>query len=289
MNTIQYRILGLLCSVLLLSACVAPQDPEEVAEAFWASVIHHNTDGVLEYSTLTDAGDYDRFSRDDWAGREVSLGTRLIKDETAQIVTTAASSGQSDAVDLEFSTYLVRSGGRWRVDYERTASSVRMSSAIGDMFGEIERFSRELSEQVETASRQLNADMRELAERLREFSESVRRQTSESIEFYGERLRGHIEELERSIERALRERQDDMSERDRRILREAASDLQDSREPLANPSAQAVADSGETVAATQKRLDEVDREVFGPYQEEWQRKAAMIEADMERLVGELSR
>lgn len=291
MNAFRNRIVGLFFAVSLLSGCIGPgpESPEEVAGAFWTSVVHDDADAILEYSTLKEIEDYDRFSLDDWGGRTVSFEKRVLEDEHARIVTAVSSREEPDAVDLEFSTYLVRAGGRWRVDYEQTARSVRMSAAIGDMFGEIDRLGRELSERFETASRQLSADIQEMAERLRALSESLRRQTSDSIDYYGERLREHIEELERSIERALRERQDDVSDRDRRLLREAAADLHETREPLANPTARTVADSGEAVVATQKRLEQVDPAVFGPYREAWQRQAAKIQADMERLLEELSR
>jgi len=291
MNALRNRIVGLFFAVSLLSGCVGPgpESPAEVAEAFWTAVVHDDAEGIVEYSTLKGIEDYDRFSLDGWEGREVSFEKRVLEDERARIVTAVSRRERPDEVAFEFSTYLVRAGGRWRVDYEQTGRSVRMSAAIGEMFGEIDRFGRELSERFETASRQLSADIQEMAERLRALSESLRRQTSDSIDYYGERLREHIEELERSIERALRERRDDMSERDRRVLREAAADLHETREPLANPTAQAVADSGETVVATRERLEQVDPEVFGAYREEWQRQAAKIQADMERLLEEFSR
>jgi archaellum component FlaC len=273
------------CAALLLSACMGPKTPQDVAEAFWQAVIDDDIRRVVRYSTLTDAQAYDGFARD-WTGYRPAWGRVVIEGDRASIVSEFSKAGGTAQDRREFVTYLVRQDDRWRVDYARTADSVR-GDVIANLLGRLSELGSEISEQWAASTRELDAEVARMIEEIEALADSLGARASEGIDKYADVLRQHLEELQESINRALREK-DDLSDRDRRLLQEVAADLDQTGEGLADPSVESIADGGRAAVEAQARLDTTDDDVTGEYKRRWHEWGERFEAQMRRLLNELA-
>jgi len=280
------RLVLMACAALLLSACMGPKTPQDVAEAFWQAVIDDDTRRVVRYSTLTDAQAYDGFARD-WTGYRPAWGRVVIEGDRASIASEFSKAGGTAQDCREFVTYLVRQDDRWRVDYARTADSVR-GDVISNLLGKLSELGSEISKQWEASTRELDAEVARMTEEFEALADLLGARASESIDKYADVLRQHLEELQESIDRALREKDDELSDRDRRLLQEVAADLDQTGEGLADPSVESIADGGRAAGEAQARLDTTDDDVTGEYKRRWHEWGERFEAEMRRLLNELS-
>ncbi|SCZ66844.1 hypothetical protein [Thiohalomonas denitrificans] len=276
--------IGLTCSLLLLAACGGPKTPQEVTQSFWTAVSRGDVEGIVGHSTLSDIEGYDRFSRDDWENVELSWGKVVIDTTDAEIVTRLSDPEAPDD-DLTFSTHLVRQGEQWRVDYTRTADELRARAALEGLVNSVGALGREISSQFGHASRELDANIKSMAEQVRTFSRSLQEDASERVEHYGAELERHIGELADSIERALKEHRDKTTEEDQDILREVVNDLHESNDSLARPTTESIADSSDTLLTAHQRLDTIEGDEFNSYKQRWQDWRAKIQSKMEELLS----
>ena len=283
-SKLHLRIVALLGAVLLLSACFGEKTPQDVTTLFWQAVIGNEANKAVEYSTLDDIHAYDGFSRD-WSGLQPTLGKVVIEGDEASVVTTFASpDAQAGGRPLELVTYLVRQNDQWKVDYGRTGEALR--GPLTSLFTQFNRLSKKISGQLDAAAGNLTVEMERLSEQLEQLSATVGGQASTAIEQYGKALRRSIDELAESVERALKDQR--LLEQDRRTLRRVTKDLNEDSDSLARPTAEAIADSGKNVAAARQQLAGIESAALQPYQEQWQEWGERIEADVRRLVDELS-
>ncbi len=286
MKRIHLCLVGLLCSALLLSACGAPNTPQGVAEAFWDSVIDDDAETAVKYSTLADAGMYDGFSQN-WSGVEISFGKVVVDGDRARIVSALSRRGGSGADRRTFVTHLIRRDGDWKVHYAHTGADLR-GGPLAALFGQINQLGKALSEQLRTSSEDINREIERLSERFAELSESIGREASASIERFAEQLRRRMRELAESVDRASREQKGRLSDRDKSVLREVAFDLNEGSERLSRPSMRSIADGSESLRRAQRKLATTDDAVVGRYKEQWRELAERVEADMRRILEELS-
>ncbi|HEX5515108.1 MAG TPA: hypothetical protein VFY81_11975 [Gammaproteobacteria bacterium] len=278
------RVAALLAALLLLSACSGEKTPQDVTALFWQAVIGSDANKAVEYSTLTDARAYDGFSRD-WKGLQPTLGKLVIEGDEASVVTTfAGPDTQASGRPLEVVTYLVRQNDQWKVDYGRTGEALR--GPLASLFTQFNRLSKKISDQLDAAAGDLTVEMERLSEQLEQLSATVSEQTSTAIEQYGKALRRSIDELAESVERALKDQR--LTDQDKRTLRRVAKDLNEDSDNLARPTAEVIADSGKNVAAARQQLAGTESASLQPYKEQWQKWGERIEADVRRLVDELS-
>jgi len=286
MKKLRLCIAGLFCSALLLSACGAPNTPRGVAEAFWDSVIDDDAEDAVKYSTLADAGIYDGYSQN-WSGVKISFGKVVVDGDRARIVSEFSRRGGSGADRRTFVTHLVRRGGDWKVDYAHTGADLH-GEPLGALFGQLHQLGQTISEQLRTSSEDINREIERLSERFAELSESIGREASASIERFAEQLRRRMRELADSVDRARREQKGRLSDRDKSVLTEVSSDLNEGSERLSRPSMQSIADGSESIGRAQRRLATTDDAVVGKYKEQWRELAQRVEADMRRILDELS-
>ena len=153
MQMTHLRFAGLAFVLTLLTACMGPQTPQEVAAAFWEGVTLDDAGDIVEYSTLDSVDGYDRFSRDDWSGVGVSWGKVVIDGREAKIETQLSYPGRAGDDKLTFPTHLVREGDRWLVDYRRTADEFRANAALDSIVQQVGAIGRKISSQFGRASR----------------------------------------------------------------------------------------------------------------------------------------
>lgn len=286
MKQVKSRSILLLGLLLSLSACFGPETPQEVADAFWKAVINQDSGNVIKYSTLHDTKAYDSFSRD-WAGYQAEWGRVVIDGEQASIESEFINSEKNDNDARKFVTYLVMQEGAWKVDYRRTADDIA-GGALGNLLGALGKLGERLSQELSRSAQDLNRELDRLQSQLREKSESFRQKAQENIRQHAEELRRRVDELAGSIERALKEQDDKLNERDRRNMDSILVDLNKSREELDQPDMKVIADSNRRIGNAQNQLDALDENIFGNYKQRWHETTEDFESELNKLINSMS-
>jgi hypothetical protein len=279
------RIFILLVSALLLSSCFGPQTPQEVTQAFWQAVIHDDVGGAVKYSTLPDAKSYDGFSRD-WHDYHPTWGRVTIDGNAASIVTTLSNPAKSDQGARKFITYLVKRNDQWIVDYDRTRVAVQ-GGALGNLLDTLNLFGNDLSRQLDATAENFKHEMDRMSRELEQMAKSFGDDASKSIDKFAEDLRRNIQELEDSINRALKDDKN-LSDKDRHVLRVAAEDLEKNRKSLEEPTVDAISKCSKQLGNTQQQLEAVNSDTTKKYKQEWRELSRKIEIEMQKMLDELS-
>jgi hypothetical protein len=239
------RLIGFIGLVVLLAACFGPKTPQAVSQAFWQAVVNNEADVAVNTSTLTEPKYYDGFAMD-WAGYQPAFGKVVIDDKAASIDTEMTGPANSGQANRRFTTYLVLDNREWKVDYDRTKQSIR-GGPLGELVDKLDQMGSDLSRQLASSADAFRIEMERLGKELAQLSEQSRQQASKRIEEYAEQLRRSIKALKESINRALEEEDNNLSDDDKRRLREIAADLDQNNERLSEPSVEAVTRGGESV------------------------------------------
>ena len=199
---IKYPVAAILFG-LLLSSCQSLETPQQVAQHFWQAVIEDRPDKVIEYSTLVDIKDYDRFSMD-WDGFQASQGKITIENNEASVEYTFTRPAATESKERKLTTYLLLQNEIWKVEYQKTREAMKPKKASG-LLGRLNQLGKQLSEQLEDSTDDLNTELDKLGKKLQELSDQVGSEAAEGIEKFTEELEKSLEELEQSIDRALKE------------------------------------------------------------------------------------
>ncbi|WP_226664640.1 nuclear transport factor 2 family protein [Microbulbifer aggregans] len=188
---------------VLLSACSGPETPQQVTETFWEAAINDDTSGVVHYSTLGAAEDYDAFSTD-WQNYRPQWGRVVIDGDQASVVSRLTGFEENGPRRRKFTTYLVRQDGEWLVDYERTAMSIN-GGVFGSLLKKFDLYSRDLSQQLDETAAEAGTQMEQMLEEFESAGKDLSEQASEALEIYSEELRRAMEEVDESLQRSLEE------------------------------------------------------------------------------------
>lgn len=284
MNALRYMLLA--SAVLLLSACLGPKTPQEVTASFWDAVLRNDAGDVVEYSTLLDVKQYDRFAMS-WQGYQASWGRVVIDGDEASVESRLALPGGREADRRDFVTYLVHRDGKWFVDYERTGEAVR-GNPLSRLLGKLSEAGKELSVQLEAAAGQMDSEMQRLGAELEKLAGDVDKEASAAAKQFAEDLQKSLRELEESINRALEDKDRELSDRDRRLLQEVSADLDKDSDNLSDGSVQSIADGSKDIASVRIRLDSVDDQTMGEYKRQWREWGEKTEADLQKVLERLS-
>lgn len=187
----------------LLSSCHTPQTPQQVTQLFWLAVIEDKPDEVVEYSTLLDIKDYDRFSTN-WNGFQPDLGKITIENNAASVESQFTPPTGADLKERKLTTYLVMQNEEWKVDYQKTRDEMKAGKA-GSLFGKLNQIGKDLQKQLENSAGEFNSEMEQLGEKLQSLSDQVGSDAAEGVEKFADELEESIKELEESIDRALKD------------------------------------------------------------------------------------
>lgn len=283
MSKLRTRVFALICSALLLSACVQEGTPQDVTQAFWDAVVVNDAKGAVKHSTLADASQYDAFGRD-WQGLTPSLGKIVIEGDQASVATMLA--GPDDSSHSQVDTYLVREGGEWKVDYARTGTQLG-GGPLGALVGHLEKNGSSITEQLKGASDDFAVSMERMGEQLEEAANEIGEQASEDIAKYGDDLRKSIEELAQSAQRVLKEEERRLSDDEQQMLEDVVAGLEEGSEQLSQVTLQSIADGAQALAAARQQLDAIDNEALQPYKEQWREWGERIEAETGRMLDDV--
>jgi len=202
----------------LLSSCQSPETPQQVAQHFWQAVIENNPDKVVEYSTLTNANDYDSFSMN-WSGYQPSLGKITIENNNASVVTQFAPPTGAELKERKLTTYLVMQNEEWKVDYQKTRDDMKPDKA-GSLFGKLNQIGKKLQKQLENSADELTSEMEQLGDKLKELSDQVESEAAAGAQKFADELEKSIKELGESIDRSLKDDQEKAPEQGEGDLQE---------------------------------------------------------------------
>lgn len=113
-------IVGLFCLLLLVS-CNKPQNPDDVAIAFWTALSEYNLEQAKYYSTDTSV----RYFQDEKL-RNASFQIGKVKYVCDGATVETRIARQSAQTSSTFKTFLIRDENedRWKVDYPHTLRSI---------------------------------------------------------------------------------------------------------------------------------------------------------------------
>ncbi|MDH5600662.1 MAG: hypothetical protein OEY78_05075 [Gammaproteobacteria bacterium] len=271
---------------LMLSACFGPSTPQEVGQDFWQAVLENDKSDVVEHSTLTDEKYYDRFSKD-WTGFQLSFGKLVIDQQAASIDTKLAAPTNSDQDSRRFTTYLVLHDEKWKVDYERTAQSIK-GGVLGELFSALNQVGNELSRKIQSSADSFSREIEHMGKELEQLSREFEQQASENMEKYAEQMRKSIEALEESINRALEQEDNHLSDEDKRVLKVLADDLKKDSEKLSSPSIKTVKDGSQHMSETYTQLEMINNDAFDKYKSEWRALSQQYKETMRKMMDDLS-
>ncbi len=285
---LKYTLISLAVGLaLLLSACSRPESPLEVSQAFWQAVIEGNVPDVVKYSTLGSEEGYEAFSRD-WTGMLPSWGKIIIEEHEARVHTHISKPDAAQSEMLYFVTYLVRQDDQWKVDYDRTEKVVLASSAVSDFVNRINTIGNEISQQFETASQTVTAELESLNKQLMQLTENIGNQATATVEKYSKIMQQHLDALASSIDKAIKEQESSINPGDRKIMEETVTALDKSSKKLAQPDMHGIAETGEVIVITRKNLETIDSGTFQEYQTQWQQWINEVNVDLVNLLNEIS-
>ncbi len=269
-----------------LSGCFAPETPQEVAEAFWDSVVDDDASGAVRYSTLEEQHSFDRFG-ERWQGYTVNWGKLVVDGDKASIETDCRRAGEASNQHRMFVTHLVRVQGQWLVEYDYTAAGIR-GGAFGELFLRLNRFSQEFSRKFDQSAAQTSSEVELMLEQLEAKQEALSKRAEEALESYSEALESALKELQRSIERAKREKGSSLSDDEKAMLQSTAANLEDSRRHLESDSLLSIAHSSHTITAVEQYLAQVDNAALADFKQQWSQIVERFREDMDGLMQEMA-
>lgn len=285
---VNFRYLLLSVSTLLLvSACFSPKTPQEITEAFWQAVIEGDKQDVVKYSTLADAKNHDRFSRD-WNGYQPRWGKVVIDQTRASIDAEFISPANSKVENQKITTYLILLNNEWTVDYDQTARAMRGDDALSDFVGKLNSLGEDLAKQLEFSAQEFESEIEKFSKEFEIFSKQFEQQAIESLEAFAAELEASIRKLEESINRALKDKDNRLSDEQKRKLKEVSNDLGDDADRLSEPTAESIVDSGKGVSAAQLKLHSIDNDSLNQYRQEWRGLFDRIESSLRKQLDQVS-
>ena len=286
MKTLKKYFISLLLTTLVLTGCFRPESPQDVAREFWEAVVTNNVDDAIEYSTLVDAKSYDAFNNK-WDGYQPVMGKIIIDGNHAEVETELSRINDTGKNRQALNTYLVKQDGQWKVDYVRTAESIN-GGALGQFLGQLDKLGKKLSDTLKDSSDKFSVEMQRLEEELKTLAKSVDDEANKIVEQYGTELKKSIEELAESIDRALKEHEDDLSVEDKKKLLKVSDDLGKSQNSLSEPSISNINQSNYLIVQVQQQLDEINNEQIADYKKQWRDWQFNFKRDIQSLLDALS-
>lgn len=277
-------IAGLLAAAALMGGCANPETPQEVSRLFWQSVIENDASEADDYSTLVNEAAFDGFEQD-WRGVTVQWGRVVIDGNEARIETVLEGMARQ-TTPLETTTYLVRKGDEWLVDYYRTGDALAQGPLFEQVIGKLEQLGQDLQARWSTQSSELADEIERMTRDLEKQATLANERFTLLLEDYAGKLEQQLEALSRSIEEALEQHPSSTPE-DRRRLNQAVIRLDDQSQRLQEPDLQSVAMTTQVAAETRLTLAQLGDE-FAGYKAEWNQRVSDMENELAALLRQFT-
>lgn len=287
MKTPYQHLISLFLTTLVLTGCLGPESPQEVTQKFWESVISHDVDDAIEYSTLVDAKSYDAFNKK-WDGYQSVTGQIVINGNQAEVETELSQINETGKNQQKLNTFLVKQDGQWKVDYVRTAESINGGGTLSHFLGQLNGLGKKLSDTIKVSSDKFRVEMQRFEDELKTLAKSSSDEANKIIEQYGTELKDSIEELAESIDRALKEHDENLSEDEKQTLIKVSADLEKNQQTLSEPTISNISESSRHLNQLQQQLNDISNEKITGYKKQWHNWQYSFESDMQSLLNTLS-
>lgn len=129
------------CLILILNACAGPQlSQQEVARDFWSAMVSKDLDKAKTYAK---SGTMDGVTpNNDSAMDKIDLKPATVKNGLTVVPTTVTATENGHEKTLSFDTVMDQENGEWKVDFEKTTTSMmgfsmqEMMEGMGKAMGE---------------------------------------------------------------------------------------------------------------------------------------------------------
>ena len=287
MNSIYQRLIALFLTTILLTGCFGPESPQEVTREFWEAVITHNTEDVLENSTLIDLNRYNAFNRK-WEGYQVVTGKLMIDANQAEVETKLSQINKTGEHNIKVTTYLIKQDKKWKVDYVRTAKLLE-GDVFGQFLGQLDQLSKNISSALNESSKKFSIEMQRLEDELKLFAQSTSDEANKILEHHGDKLKQRLKELAESIDRALKEHEDTLTDDEKSTLLKVSDDLEKNQQTLSEPTVNNINQSNRHIINVQQQLNKINNEKIADYKKQWNKWQDSFEAEVQALLDDLSK
>ncbi|NOG82991.1 MAG: hypothetical protein EX341_16695 [Candidatus Scalindua sp. SCAELEC01] len=193
-----------LVSTLLISGCLEPKPPQEIARCFWDAVEAKETDTAHKYTTISSYGTIDLLE-ERFTITNIRFGKILIDGDKTTIETTIQIlRDSSDGDNVPIQTILVKEKGLWKVDYAQTKATLSLQFSFEEMLNNIRLFGNNFSENIEKSLEELKHNMPEIEKKLDELSTTAAEKIREAWEQYLPEIKKKVEEFGTALEKALK-------------------------------------------------------------------------------------
>lgn len=129
--------------ITLLCACDNNAGPETVASDFWKAANSDDEKTARELISKASQKSFKMKKESSGGDAEIKLGTATEKDGVVSIPTTMINKVGGQSSEVPMTTILVQEDGAWKVDWNRTVSSM-----FGGMMGELQKGMEEAIEEI---------------------------------------------------------------------------------------------------------------------------------------------
>ncbi len=193
------RLLLLSAVFFMLPGCKGDLNPDQVADIFWSAAVSNNSALMKRMSsrdTYNESADFARLHQ----VTAFTLGRIVIDGDTAEVETSLTMDNASSPVSI--TTYLINEEGKWRVDFDKTASFLSLNEQMTELIDGIEGLAEEFAEEIEGSVE----DFKEKAlPAIKSQVEQVEKELKKKLPEIRQQIDEFLEELEKSIEESLPE------------------------------------------------------------------------------------
>ena len=183
----------LLFFLLLISACGEPENPAQVAAGFWKSIQARDLNLLYKHVARETVKQY---KLDDMpAIGMVSLGETVVDNDKARVETTVEIK-DVNSLQIPVTTFLVKHGKDWKVDFDETLQSVSMNSKIARMFSNIGQAGDKFVQQLNDVISQYQQSIPEVQRQLKKLEDRIKLQIPE--------IKDRLEEFAKEIDKAIK-------------------------------------------------------------------------------------
>ncbi|MFT4582755.1 MAG: hypothetical protein ACI8XZ_002509 [Gammaproteobacteria bacterium] len=186
---------ALLAVLALCGACAKDLTPQEVASHFWNAVQNGDAAEVRRYITAAQA--LSLKSLDGVLPISKSAFKRAVTEGTTAYVDTTITVTSDKPLDFPLKTYLLLEDKQWKVDYEKTISSVETAGRLAGVISRIHEFGTALQQGIDRSVKEFENTVPQIEQELSRLEAQIKQHVPE--------LRKRLDNFARDLEESLKD------------------------------------------------------------------------------------
>jgi len=148
---------------IILSACQSPKSIDEVTLAFWQAIANNDLATAKTYSSKDSQSLFDSSIENPLKNASFTVGEIVINDTQARAETQAILPNSNK---ITFSTFLVKEGQHWRVDYQQSQYSLS-DDMFNGLFKSLQNIGDHLNKQLEQQIPRIEKEVDAIGQKLK--------------------------------------------------------------------------------------------------------------------------